>query len=1051
MRLFLLALLGAFLLQSAVSQDFYFEQISIEEGLSNEKVYCVFEDLDHFVWLGTKFGVSIYDGQHIQNLSVNDGLATGGVKSIVQDRFGDMYFGHYDGGLSHYNGSYSSIDTLPITNHIYDFLEHHDFLWIATTGNGLFRVPLSPDKRSWDFSRAKQFLGKDGLSDRVFDALALQDGSLVFVTDVGLKQYNPNTELFINFKEEIIPGYFQITRVYQAKDGRLFIGTYNGGLYILDLKTDTIRFIDKKFGLPNNFIMDITEGENGVIWIATFGGGVVNYTHDKLQVFDASNGFPDQKVQSLLVSFQGLLLAGTDATGLQIFKGSQFINYNELGIMDERGADAIKWKENHLFVGSEKGLIQFALDMDDGRSILEENIAVPNLPVRYLEQDQKDGLWLAGELDGVYHYSTATKKLVSVQALNPYFRLNRITALEVDTEGKLWIGTLEGLLRYDPETNEVERLSQENGINRNHISAIFASKERIWVGSRQSQQGINYIQGKTVFQLPLPMVLTPTCFFENGNEVWIGTENQGIFVVQDDSLAGIHTTDEGLISNHIAFISKDKNGDIWVGSQKGISILDKASGKFWTGYGNRQGFEGMDCLQESFDFDSHGDLWIGTSRGFLKNTIDHRRKPIGIIKPLISSLKINGEQYVGDLTSFAFKQNDLEFKLNAVDLYAPEKLRWSYKVNGITNQWEQFKGDKSLNLFALQPGSYSLELSIFDSNGATYTLSQPFNWIINPPWYRTWWAILIFLLLLLGLTYGYIKYREQNLKREKRILEQRVEERTHLVMLKNNQLEQKNQDITDSLHYASGIQEAVLPELDELRSNGFIYYKPKDIVSGDFYFIANSMGSLYICAADCTGHGVPGALLSIMGVNLMDSILKQNPRILPDHFLDLLNLAVSDTLRQDESHGLNDGMDLALVKIDFSSETLYYAGAFNALYLIRNHELMEYKADRFSIGSGKYSKDRTYNLKKISYQNGDRMYIFSDGLADQFGGPIAKKLKSSGLKKLLLEIQSKPIDGQKKEIESFMREWKGDEEQIDDMLLIGFELNKNFDISHIHD
>jgi len=179
-----------------------------------------------------------------------------------------------------------------------------------------------------------------------------------------------------------------------------------------------------------------------------------------------------------------------------------------------------------------------------------------------------------------------------------------------------------------------------------------------------------------------------------------------------------------------------------------------------------------------------------------------------------------------------------------------------------------------------------------------------------------------------------------------------------------------------------------------------------------------------------------------MGVNMMDRILVSNPGINPDVFLNMLNIEVAKTLRHDETQGVNDGMDLALIKIDCSNNKLHYAGAFNSLYLIRDKELHEYKANRFSIGSQRVQKDLKYSNQAIDINWNERIYLFSDGLADQFGGERGKKLKSSGLKKLILDIQKLPIIEQKTEIANFMSNWRGADEQIDDILLIGLELTK---------
>jgi serine phosphatase RsbU (regulator of sigma subunit) len=433
------------------------------------------------------------------------------------------------------------------------------------------------------------------------------------------------------------------------------------------------------------------------------------------------------------------------------------------------------------------------------------------------------------------------------------------------------------------------------------------------------------------------------------------------------------------------------------------------------------------------------------------NYIDKVPKYRGVAPPMIMEILVNGKPIdrSGEM-DLNHNQNEIQFSIAAVELYAPERMKFSYKVDGLNPRWQTTGSDQKINLFSLQPNDYKLHIKATDYRGSSPELKVPLKWIINPPWYKSKWTYISAVVLVMLIFYGYVKFRERNLKIEKKILEEKVEERTHEVVVKNNQLEQKNKDITDSLHYASRIQQAVLHATRILEPYGFIYYRPKDIVSGDFYFIAREKSSIYICAADCTGHGVPGALLSIMGVNMMDRILANNPGILPDVFLNILNAEVAKTLRHDEIQGVNDGMDMALIKIDCSENKLYYAGAYNALYIVKNGELSEYKANRFSIGSQRVQKDLVYEKQSIDINWDERIYLFSDGLADQFGGERLKKLKSSGLKKLLLNIQKYDITEQRDEISKFMRNWRGMEEQIDDILLIGLELTKELKNFKLH-
>jgi serine phosphatase RsbU (regulator of sigma subunit) len=258
-----------------------------------------------------------------------------------------------------------------------------------------------------------------------------------------------------------------------------------------------------------------------------------------------------------------------------------------------------------------------------------------------------------------------------------------------------------------------------------------------------------------------------------------------------------------------------------------------------------------------------------------------------------------------------------------------------------------------------------------------------------------------------------------------------------------NKIEEINKDITASISYASRIQRAILPEPREIKGlpeNIFILLIPKDIVSGDFYWFSQVNDKLIVAAVDCTGHGVPGALMSMLGNSYLDEIVNNKEIIDPARILDELTGEVRKALRQKgEREEAKDGMDIALCVIDKKQNSLQYSGAYNNLWLVRNNELTEYPADRMPIG---YYDDHNKRFSKheISIRTGDLIYMFSDGYADQFGGPNTKKFKYAQLKEFILKINRKPLKDQKKILESSFLEWKGSNEQTDDVLVIGLKI-----------
>ena len=268
--------------------------------------------------------------------------------------------------------------------------------------------------------------------------------------------------------------------------------------------------------------------------------------------------------------------------------------------------------------------------------------------------------------------------------------------------------------------------------------------------------------------------------------------------------------------------------------------------------------------------------------------------------------------------------------------------------------------------------------------------------------------------------------------------------RNHELAKANKVIESKNKDITDSIKYAKHIQEASLPDkaqMDKFLKDYFVLYKPKDIVSGDFYWFAEKEGIVYVAAVDCTGHGVPGAFISIVGQNLLRQALNETNARTAAEMLDEVNRLFNLTIRQTfEESTVRDGMDMSLCLIDFKNLTLQFAGAFNPLFLLRDKQLTKYKADKFPIGIFIGEEVRRFHNHEIKLQVNDVIYMASDGYADQFGGEEGKKLKNKFFHQTLIDNHLLEMYQQKINLENFHNQWRGEYEQVDDILVIGIRI-----------
>ena len=292
----------------------------------------------------------------------------------------------------------------------------------------------------------------------------------------------------------------------------------------------------------------------------------------------------------------------------------------------------------------------------------------------------------------------------------------------------------------------------------------------------------------------------------------------------------------------------------------------------------------------------------------------------------------------------------------------------------------------------------------------------------------------------------FIRYRNQQSKKLKQ-KKQLVDKANIKLAEKNKIIEQKNKNINDSITYAQRIQEAILPPqtyITELLHENFIFYKPKDIVSGDFYWVKQVGNHIITVVADCTGHGVPGAFMSMLGISFLNEIIQKREIIQTDQIINELRNQIKHSLRQ---HGheneTRDGMDIAVCAINMKNKKIQYSGAYNPLFLIREKnnipELIEIKADRMPVGFY-YGKEKPFTYNEMQLEPNDIFYTFSDGFIDQFGGDNNKRFMSSNFKKLLLNIYDEPMQQQKETLEKTFNNWKKDYEQMDDILIMGIKV-----------
>ncbi|MFK8038943.1 MAG: PP2C family protein-serine/threonine phosphatase [Crocinitomicaceae bacterium] len=439
----------------------------------------------------------------------------------------------------------------------------------------------------------------------------------------------------------------------------------------------------------------------------------------------------------------------------------------------------------------------------------------------------------------------------------------------------------------------------------------------------------------------------------------------------------------------------------------------------------------VSSLSTSIDGDSHKYLM----ENFNSATLDRKLKADSIYKKLNEQLHkakeasgLNSPIYTlvksSDSQVYYGVRCDEFVDINNKYKRVPELLVANYEIGGVLPAYESENG---VWISAFHP--------IKSSNGKVVALLEAdiefsqFREIVNGHFFK---RLLISLLVIIVIFLIFIKYT-------KKVLREEVQKKRELSEQKRI-IEFKNKDIMDSMHYALKIQNKILPSDDDFKHNfrdSFIYYESKDIVAGDFYWMREIDGKIYIAVADCTGHGVPGAILSIICANILDNVVGQMKISDPADILNEVRSQVISYLTKGD-FAMNDGMDIALCQVNFKSSELKYSGAYNPIYIVREGELMATKACKQPIGKFDYSKNFTSTTYKII--ENDIIYLFTDGYADQFGGPNNKKFKYRNFRELLLSTSNMShLKNQKDKLSRTFTDWKGDNEQIDDVCVIGIK------------
>lgn len=1080
--------LGLIILSNSLfSQTYNFANYSVEQGLVQSKVFAVYQDSEGYMWFGTEGGVSKFNGKTFENFTTEEGLKENAVTEIFQDKKQRIWFGHIEGSISvMINDSIQKavISDATLRGRVFTiFQDSEGSIWFGAARSGAVRIS---EKDSLNFT-GTQFSAKESLGNDVFDIWQDTNGSLYFFSDLGIKKYLKEKNTFETIAIKGLPYFPKITSVLDNDEDILF-GTIDRGLIIYNKSEKSSWNINTGNGLPHNWITTIAKDKNQNVIAGTWGGGAIifdSYSAEEELKFDILNtdkGICNNKIWSIKDDSEGNLWIGTNEGGVSCFKGKRFITYDKkTGFDNEVIWSIFQDSNNSLWFGTNEGIfISDPKKLDDKAPfirITQQNGLLHN-QVMCIKEDKENNVWL-GTWGGVSVFNLKTNKIQNYSRVDGKLVDNYINTIEFDDAGNAWVGTISGITRINLKTDSVKSFNTLNGLSGNNIATIFKdSKGNIWIGTRggglmkYNQDGfIHYsrIQGLNHN--------SPTSVVEDkSGNLWIGTEGGGLFVFDGVQFVNFKTRN-GLLSDFVNLVIADKKNNIWIGTGAGLNKYNQIERKFYD-YGKQEGFKSIESKSNAVLQDSEGNIWFGTNAGVVKyqskfDNIINIESPVHLTSFKVLLKETNLENNL----SLKYDQNHVTFYFTSPCFSNPDKVLYSFRLQGMDEDFMPPTQQTFAAYSNLPSGDYTFQVKARNHLGLWSSKSAAFSFSIKPPFWKTWWFYAICAIIAILIIYIYVKLRIKKLQEAKKILEEKVTERTLQLDEQNKKLKSAYSDIQSSIRYAKRIQEAILPYKEDIFKelpNSFIFYKPKDIVSGDFYWFTaiengsagkQTPGAIILGVCDCTGHGVPGAFMSIIGNELLNKIVNEQKITEPSKILNNLHEGVRQALHQykEESH-VRDGMDIALCKIDLVAKKVIFSGAHRPIYVFKsdnknskvravtkdiekdfillNDEILfkEFKADKYAIGGLQLEKRRVFNEQQINIQSGDTLYLFTDGFTDQFGGSKNRKYMSRRFRDFILSIQSKSMKEQSLLIEKELEDWKADFEQTDDILIIGIKI-----------
>jgi len=847
---------------------------------------------------------------------------------------------------------------------------------------------------------------------------ALSKDKLLLVSKSdGFLVYNKLTKSIVLLPDSPEQDLLRKANVYEftsLKNGNFAFATQNEGILIFSPTLQLLHKINESTGLQNNNIHTIQEDAQGNLW-AGVGQGISKIAlSTPFLLYNKYAGISD-KVYDLL-EYQNTRYLATNS-GVYYWENDKF---QFIEGTNSQCWNIFPYKEGLMVGGGNSGAFYIE------KKKLINKLAVTNSIMRLVVSKRDSAILYAATYGGVRIFKFQDKQFID---------LGLIKATETDcrsvvelSDGRVWIGTTgkgfflitfpQGYTTPEGVANALTTLHTK-GLRETERNRVFENSLGVFFTSKTGLYQFNYTQkefelySKFSFDYTLTKYNSPLFREDKAGNMWF---------LNAKTILKQHTHD----STSLLPISKNINGFFEIPSENKV-LLTTADGVY--------------CYNKNQPLPAYPYPTKLVSISFSSND---------------SLLPLQGRQGV----KISYSQNSLLFKFAGLSFFVEKENEFQYKLENYDTHWSVWTKLPQKEYTNLREGTYTFRVKSRNSYGQ-YGQQDTYVFTVLPPWYRTIYAYIGYFVASIALIWLVVVANTHRLNNQKRRLENIVKERTaeleqqkeEILAIAEN-LKQANAEITNqnknttaSINYAKRIQNAILPfdeRISQTFKEYFIFYEPRDIVSGDFYFFENNDDNILIASVDCTGHGVPGAFMSMIGTGLLNDIVNKQNIYSPDLILNELHKGIRYALKQKETQN-NDGMDIGIVVVDKKFQTLTFAGAKNSLIYFRNNEMAQIKGDKLLIGGEQREIERIFTKQTISIipDKGDNkltFYLFSDGIHDQFGGSETKKYSSKKLKNFLSEIYQDNIYTQKELIKNEFLEWKGNNPQTDDVMLIGVRL-----------